>query len=187
MFSAGPGQLWVSSKSIGLSASSFALCFLLLRCVRSLLTGENRSVTGRERSEDHGLNQTYGAAEDLNLRSVQLLNWLSGCSCFSSSLSKLPSAPTLSIIDALVAEPYSVTSHLLQKLSSRQPEILLQWRLQLLCNIHEENQHGCLHAPEFNYSAKPLLRGAEPSFVHVSELIVWAHRHLAETWDGLFI
>lgn len=65
--------------------------------------------------------------------------------------------PILSIMEALVTEPYSVTSHLLHKLSSRQPEMLLENRLLLVCNIHEENQHGCQHTPEFNYLAKPLL------------------------------
>ena len=90
---------------------------------------------------------------------------------FPSSLSKLPSTPILSIMEALVTEPYSVTSHLLHKLSSRQPEMLLENKLLLVCNIHEENQHGCQRAPEFNYSAKPVLWGEEPSFVHVSELV----------------
>lgn len=95
--------------------------------------------------------------------------------------------PILSIMEALVTEPYSVTSHLLHKLSSRQPDMLLENRLLLVCNIHEENQHGCQCTPEFNYSAKPVLWGEEPSFVHISELVVWAHRHLPETCDGLFI
>lgn len=95
--------------------------------------------------------------------------------------------PILSIMEALVKEPYSVTSHLLHKFSSRQPEMLLENRLLLVCNIHEENQHGCQHTPEFNYSAKPLLWGEEPSFVHIYELVVWAYFHLPETCDGLFI
>lgn len=90
-------------------------------------------------------------------------------------------------MEALVTEPYSVTSHLLHKLSGRQPEMLLQNRLLLVCNIHEENQHGCQRASEFNYSAKPVLWGEEPSFVHLSELVVWAYHHLPETWDGLLI
>lgn len=89
-------------------------------------------------------------------------------------------------MEALVTEPYSVTSHLLHKLSSRQPEMLLESRLLLVCNIHEENRHGCQHTPEFNYSAKPVLWGEEASFVHVHELIVWAYVHLAETCDGLY-
>lgn len=88
--------------------------------------------------------------------------------------------PILSIMKALVTEPYSVTSHL-HKLSSRQPEMLLENRLLLVCNIHEENQHGCQHTPEFNYSAKPLLWGEEPSFVHVYKPVVWAYFHLPET------
>lgn len=47
-------------------------------------------------------------------------------------------------MEALVTQPYSVTLHLLHKLSSRQPEMLLENRLLLVYNIHEENQHGCL-------------------------------------------
>lgn len=88
------------------------------------------------------------------------------CSHSPSSLSKLSFHSLLSIMEALVTEPYSVTSHFLHKLSSRQPEMLPENRLQLVCNIHEENQHGCQCAPEFNYSAKPVLWGEEPSFVH---------------------
>lgn len=94
--------------------------------------------------------------------------------------------PILSIMETLVTEPYSVTSHLFHKLSGRQPKMLLENRLLLVCNIHEENQHGRQRASEFNYSAKPVLWGEEPSFVHVSELVVWAYRHLPETCDGLF-
>ena len=89
-------------------------------------------------------------------------------------------------METLVTEPYSVTSHLLHKLSGRQPKMLLENRLLLVCNIHEENQHGRQRAPEFNYSAKPVLWGEEPSFVRISELVVWAYRHLPETCDGLF-
>lgn len=79
--------------------------------------------------------------------------------------------PILSIMETLVTEPYSVTSHLLHKLSCRQPGMLLENRLLLVCNIHEENQHGCQRAPEFNYSAKPVLWGEDLSFVQVSELL----------------
>lgn len=42
-----------------------------------------------------------------------------------------------------MTEPYSVTSHLLHKLSGRRTGILPESRLQLLCNMHEEKLHVC--------------------------------------------
>lgn len=105
-------------------------------------------------------------------------------------------------MEALVTEPYSVTSHFFHKLSSRQPEMLPENRLQLVCNIHEENQHGCQCAPEFNYSAKPVLWGEEPSFVHThclhfpsppvmassyKDLVFILHTHSHRQWFSFFM
>lgn len=99
--------------------------------------------------------------EDLEIESSSLLAWkrqffFLSCTVFSFLHSSFQVFPPPTLINNGGIGDGALFCHLTfpPHLCGKQPEMLLENRLQMVCNIHEEkNQQGCQHLPELNYLA----------------------------------